>query len=237
MTHNGGALGILQLQNVPQTMAGSLSNPATFSFPTIFRQVPGAWTKNVVLGGEDKKLEAAFISAAKELVSDGAVAITSNCGFTVKYQKAMTQALSVPVSMSSLLLLPYLMATVKGRVGILTFDSRPLTSDLLKCAGIESRDRIAVAGIEYSETWEIMSGPENNYTTPQVSKDLQAAIAFMRKRYDDVEAILFECAGFPIATQEVRKQTQLPVYDAVTNANLLMSRYNISIPESARKEA
>jgi len=229
MAQNSGALGILQLQNTPQTMTGSLSNPATFPFPTLYRQAPGAWTKNVVFGGEDEKMAAAFISAARDLVREGAVAITSNCGFTIKYQKAMTQALSVPVSMSSLLLLPYLLATIKGRVGILTFDSRPLTIDLLRLAGVESFDRIAVAGIENSETWSIMSGPENNYTTQQVARDVSAAIAGMRKRHDGVEAILFECAGFPIATQQVREQTGLPVYDAVTNAKLLMSRYNIPV--------
>ncbi|WP_084462193.1 hypothetical protein [Bradyrhizobium sp. WSM1417] len=231
MTHTSGALGILQLQNTPQTMAGSLSNPNTFPFPTVYRQVPGAWTRNVVYGGEDDKLKEAFIGAAKELVGDGAVAITSNCGFTIKYQNALMQAVPVPVSTSCLLLLPYLMATVKGRVGILTFDSRALTFDLLKCAGVESYDRIAIGGIEHSETWKVMSGPENNYTSLQVSKDLRAAIALMCRRYHDVEVILFECAGFPIVTQHLREQMQLPVYDSVTNANLLMSRYNIRAPK------
>ncbi|MHC1948358.1 hypothetical protein IF803_28785 [Bradyrhizobium sp. UFLA06-06] len=228
MTRKSGALGILQLQNRPQTMAGSLSNPATFSFSTICRQVSGAWTKNVVFGGEDDKMEAAYISAARELVRDGAIAITSNCGFTIKYQKAMAQALSVPVSMSSLLLLPYLDVTIKGRIGILTFDSRPLTSDLLKLAGLRSYDRVVVAGIENSETWKAMSRPENDYTVPQLTKDVLAAIALLRTRNEDVEAILFECTGFPVVAQEVREQTGLPVYDAVTNAKLLMSGYSIA---------
>jgi len=94
-------------------------------------------------------------------VRDGAVAITSNCGFTIKYQKAITQAVSVPVSMSSLLLLPYLLAAIKGRIGILTFDSSPLTPEVLKSAGIESCDRIAIAGIENSAAWRVMSEIED----------------------------------------------------------------------------
>ncbi|WP_342734330.1 aspartate/glutamate racemase family protein [Bradyrhizobium sp. B117] len=232
MTQSGGALGILQLQNTPQTMYGSLSHPATFPFPTISRPVLGAWTKNVVFGGEDSKLEAAYISTAKDLVREGAIAITSNCGFTLKFQRAMTAALSVPVSMSSLLLLPYLIATIKGRIGILTFDSRPLTPDLLKLAGVRSSERVAVAGIENSETWRVMSEPENNYTVEQLTKDVLSAIAAMRKRYDDIEAILFECAGFPIAARQVREQTKLPVFDAVTNARLLMSGRNMAAPKS-----
>lgn len=227
MTQNGGALGILQLQSTPQTLPGSLSNPATFPFPTIYRPVPGASVQLVVFGGEDAKIEAAFINTAKELVRKGAVAITSVCGFAIKYQKSLTQALSVPVSISSLQLLPYLMAMINGRVGIVTFDSKPLTYNLLKLTGVEAYDRIAVAGIENSETWREMSRPENNTTVSQMAKDVLAAIALMRKQHDDVEAILFECAGFPVVAHHVRQQTKLPVYDAVTNATLLMSGYNM----------
>ncbi|MDH2406567.1 hypothetical protein QCM77_42915 [Bradyrhizobium sp. SSUT18] len=219
MTQISGALGLLQLQNTPQTMLGSL----TFSFPLICRRIPDAWVKNVVYGAEDDTMESAFISAAKELVRVGAVAITTNCGFAIKYQKAMARSLSVPVSTSSLLLLPYLLAAIKGRIGILTFDSRPLTFDLLKLAGVEVQDRIAVAGIENSDTWRMMSQPENNYTVSQLTKDVLGAIALMRKRHGNVQAILFECAAFPLVAQPVREQTSLPVYDAVTNAKLLMS--------------
>ncbi|WP_407123170.1 aspartate/glutamate racemase family protein [Bradyrhizobium sp. STM 3561] len=175
---------------------------------------------------------AAYISTAKDLVREGAVAITSNCGFTLKFQSAMTEALPVPVSMSSLLLLPYLIATIKGRIGILTFDSRPLIADLLKLAGVRSNERVAVAGIENSETWRVMSEPENNCTVEQLTNDVLSAIAVMRKRYDDIEAILFECAGFPIAAQQVREQTNLPVFDAVANARLLMSGRSMAAPKS-----
>lgn len=39
---------------------------------------------------------------------------------------------------------------------------------------------------------------------------------------DDIEAFLFECAGFPVAAQQVRERTGLSVFDAVTNAKLVM---------------
>ena len=117
-------------------MAGSISNRDTFSFPILCQQVPGAWTKTVVFGVASPELEKAYIEAAQDLVRKGAVAITSNCGFTIKFQKAVLRALSVPVSMSSLLLLPYILSTTCGRMGILKFDSRPLTGDLLRMAGV-----------------------------------------------------------------------------------------------------
>ncbi|MCK1315394.1 hypothetical protein [Bradyrhizobium sp. 23] len=235
-----GELGILMLQDPANDQPGSLYHPTTFPFPTICRRVPGAWVKNVVFGGEDEIMEAAFISAARDMVRDGAVGITSNCGFTIKYQRAMRRALSVPVSMSSLLLLPYLAATIKGRIGILSFDSRPLTPDLLKLVGLKLHNRIAIAGIENSETWKAVmskSGSnrddaerKENYTSSQLTRDVLAAVALLRKRDDDIDALLFECAGFPVVTKEVREQTGLPVYDAVSNAKALMSGYGLAAP-------
>lgn len=179
-------------------------------------------------------MEAAFISAAKDLVRDGASAITSNCGFSIKYQKAMIRALPVPVSMSSLLLLPSLLTMIDGRVGIVSFDSRPLTSDLLKLAGLESQDRVAVAGIENSETWAaIMSDSDGQCTGSEASnkngvdqgltRDVLAAVEDLRKRNEDINVLLFECAGFPAVAQHVREKSGLAVYDAVTNASLLMA--------------
>ncbi|MGY2843475.1 hypothetical protein ACVIWU_006646 [Bradyrhizobium sp. USDA 4509] len=223
MTQKRGALGILQLQCKQHMVQGAIGCPDTYEFPIICRQVPQATIENVVFGAHDEKMAAAYISTAKELVREGAAAITTTCGFTIKYQQAMAQALSVPVATSSLLLLPYILRSVKGRVCVLTFDSRHLTADMVKCAGIEAVDRILIAGIENSETWRAMSRPENDFTVPQLAKDLLAVIALMRRQHSDIEAILFECAGFPLAAQMVREQTKLPVYDAVTNAKLLMS--------------
>src|SRR4051794_19347477 len=114
-----GPLGVLQLENKPVMFLGSLGNPKTFSFPTLYRTVAGAWASNVVPG--DPAMEAAFVSAAKELVAEGAAAITTNCGFTLRYQRAMAEAVPVPVATSSLLLLPFLAATTRGCIGILTF--------------------------------------------------------------------------------------------------------------------
>ncbi|MER8492721.1 hypothetical protein NKH53_31725 [Mesorhizobium australicum] len=175
-------------------------------------------------------MRAAFVAVAKDLVREGAAAITTNCGFTIKYQSELAEALAVPVSLSSLLLLPYILSTIKGRVGIVTFDSRPLMPDVLKCSGISDLDRIAIRGIEHSPTWSAMSEPENKTTIQQMAHDVLTATAFMRSQYDDIQAILFECAGFTSVTSHIRAQTRLPIFDAVTNAKLLMAGHNLALP-------
>ena len=216
-----GPLGVLQLQVTPRILDDSLSNPATFPFPLLCRQVPGARVDNVVAG--EAAMERAFVEATKDIVREGAVAVTTTCGFAIRYQRAMAEAVPVPVAASSLLLLPYLAAAIKGRIGIITFDARFLAPELLALAGATATDSVAVAGIEGSLSWEAMSRTSNDYTVPQMTEDVLRTIGALRARYPEIAALLFECAGFPVVSRNVRAATGLPVYDVVTSANLLMT--------------
>lgn len=223
MSGPSGAIGMLQLDIPPNNTPGSINSPATYPFPIICRRVPGAVVSNTAYGQGDDHMASAWVETARMLVAEGAVAISSNCGFSIKYQTAIAQTVPVPVATSSLLLLPFLLSITDGRVAVITFDSRPLTPGLLLLSGVKSLDRVIVAGIENSETWEAMSRPENDYTIPQLANDLIASISRLRLRQPDIKVILFECAAFPLAAKQVREHTGLPVFDAVTNAKLLMS--------------
>lgn len=94
---------------------GSLGREDTFGLPVIFETAEGAWGEDVSRG--DPSLEGCYVAAARRLEARGAVAISSNCGFTIRYQKAVAAAVSVPVGMSSLLLLPTLLRLVNATKG------------------------------------------------------------------------------------------------------------------------
>lgn len=68
------------VQPNPTPLAGSVTNQATFNCPVISETIEGAWVENVVRG--DSSLERPYIVATRRLVDRGAVAITSDCGFT-----------------------------------------------------------------------------------------------------------------------------------------------------------
>src|SRR5215831_15638405 len=97
-------LGMLQLAHTPVGLAGAISNPATYDFPVRYQQVPGAWTSNVI--GPDDRMREAYMAAAREMEKGGVAAITSNCGFTARFQKDVAASVSIPVALSSLLLVP-----------------------------------------------------------------------------------------------------------------------------------
>lgn len=70
-------------------------------------------------------LEPAFVTAARRLVEPGAVVISSDCGSAVRHQAAVAAAVSVPVVMSSLLLVPTLLRQLppKANLAVVTADS------------------------------------------------------------------------------------------------------------------
>jgi hypothetical protein len=217
-------LGILQLENRPLTIPGSLADPGRFAYPIRGRVVPGARVDTVV--GGDPALAAAYVAGARALEADGATAITTNCGFTVLYQRAMSGAVSIPVAASSLLLLPLLLATLPPgrRIGLLTYDAARLSARHLEAAGVRGGDeRIAVAGIDGSRSWKALAGPVPEVTPEDLATDVLAAVRSLRRAHPDVGSLLLECAAFCPVTARVRAETALPVLDFVSLADVVMA--------------
>ena len=96
-------VGILTLDMVPERVGieedtpGNLSSDRTFKFRLKREIVRGAtdgspWAR----GGMVEN----FVEAAKKLEARGVKAIAGDCGYIVKYQRDMAEAVSVPVSFS-----------------------------------------------------------------------------------------------------------------------------------------
>ena len=98
----GAPLGILMLEARFARIPGDMGNAETWPFPVLYRVVRGASPERVVLGGATGLLPD-FIAAARELVDQGAEAITTNCGFLALFQAELAAAVGVPVATSALL--------------------------------------------------------------------------------------------------------------------------------------
>ena len=78
-----------------------------------------------------------FLDAAAELVSLGAEAITTNCGFLSLFQQELAAHVRVPVATSSLIQVPWVQATLPPgkRVGVVTVSGSSLTARHFQAAG------------------------------------------------------------------------------------------------------
>src|SRR3546814_11025821 len=114
-------LGVLMLETAFPGLPGDGGHPGTWSVPTRYRVVETATVASVVKSGPlPLNLLMAFIDAAWTLVEEGATLVTTSCGFLVTAQKALADALPVPVVTSSLLQIPQVQAGLPAgrRVGV-----------------------------------------------------------------------------------------------------------------------
>ncbi|MGY4627132.1 hypothetical protein [Bradyrhizobium sp. USDA 4486] len=215
-------LGILELETKPVEAPGFLAGPGTFSFPVKRLHVPGAFTRNVIDG--DKSVESGYVAAARQLEREGVSAIIGNCGFTGLFQAAVAQAVSIPVALSSLLLVPFVARTLKpgAKVGLLTYDAIKLTENHFACAGWSSADiSVVCGGIEGTDAWYEFAKATPNINVPMLVDDVRTAARKLIVANPEIGAFVFECTAFPVAADAVRRDTGLQVADIVTLGNML----------------
>jgi hypothetical protein len=222
----GGApvLGILQLENRPLTLPGSLGHPGTFAYPTRGWMVPGARVDTVVGGAA--ALAEAYVEGARALDRDGAKAITTNCGFTVLYQARLSAAVRIPVATSSLLLLPFMAAALApGRaIGLVTLRRHaphvPAPGGGGR-AGRRGPDRDGGHRGQPVLGGAGRPGARHHRRCAGDRRPVRRARCWAPTRTS--HASWLECAAFCPVAPRVRAETGRPVLDFVTLADLVMA--------------
>ncbi|HEV8473987.1 MAG TPA: aspartate/glutamate racemase family protein [Methylomirabilota bacterium] len=214
----GFTVGILMLDTRFPRIVGDMGNAATFPFPVRYHRVAGADPDRVVRRGAEGLLEG-FVAGARALEAEGVGAVTTNCGFLIKYQAQLAAAVRVPVFTSTLLLVPLVhrMLPPGRRVGIMTVNASTLTPEHLAGAGIAGETPLAVAGME----------TEKEFTRALLDNELELDVDLAREEHvrvarrlvgehPDVGAIVLECTNMPPYTADIQRETGLPVFDIVT---------------------
>ena len=210
----GAPLGILMLEARFPRIPGDMGNGTTWPFPVLYRVVPGASPEKVVLHGA-RGLLPDFIAAAKDLVSQGAEAITTNCGFLALFQKELAGELGVPVATSSMMQVPWVQALLPPgkRVGLVTVCGSTLTPAHLAGAGVPVDT--PVTGTENGKEFfrVLIKAEKNDMDVALAEQDILDAGKDLVARHPDVGAIVLECTNMPPYAAALQAQTGLPVYD------------------------
>lgn len=202
-------LGVLMLQTQFPRLAGDVGHPASFRMPVRWQVVQGATPERVV-PQTDAALLAPFIDAAHQLISQGARALTTSCGFLVRFQQELQAALPVPVWTSSLLKLPEL-----HRPGVLTVDAGSLGPAELVCAGAAADTPVEglAPGCSLQRTL-LLDLP--TLDPPAARQDVVEAALRLMGRHPHLDAIVLECTNMPPYADDVARVTGLPVHHVMT---------------------
>jgi len=211
----GFTVGILMLDTRFPRIPGDMGHAATFDFPVRYHRVGGADPDLVVRRGAAGLLPA-FVEGARALEREGVGAITTNCGFLVKYQREMAAAVTIPVFTSSLLLVPLVhrMLPAGRRVGVMTVNAASLGPEHLAGAGIGPDIPLAVAGLEgEKEFTRVLLGDELELD-PELAREEHVRVARrLVGEHPDVGAIVLECTNMPPYTADIQRETGRPVFD------------------------
>ncbi|MGH2660361.1 MAG: aspartate/glutamate racemase family protein, partial [Actinomycetota bacterium] len=219
----GFTVGILMLDTRFPRIAGDMGNATTFPFPVRYHRVGGASPDRVVRGGADGLLPA-FVEGARALEREGVGAITTNCGFLVKFQRELAAAVSVPVFTSSLLLVPLVHRLLPPgrRVGVLTVDAGALTGAHLEGAGIGPDVPLAIAGMEgEKEFTRVLLGDELELDVDLARAEHVRVARRLLAQHPDVGALVLECTNMPPYAADIQRATGLPVFDVLSLVHLV----------------
>jgi len=211
----GFSVGILYLDDCwYPTVPGNVANLSTYPFPVMLKKVPNCTTMKL-LNGDEGLLET-IVNTAKELEKEGARAITSACGFFGRFQKEVAAAVDIPVYLSSLMQVPWLLAGLKPnkKVGILTAYEKGISPELLENCGIHDPSSIRIQDL--SDLTEFSCIIEDRGTFDHAALEQEAVTAAESLVDDDVAVILLECSDLPPYAHAIQQATSRPVYDFIT---------------------
>ncbi|RDE19060.1 aspartate/glutamate racemase family protein [Motiliproteus coralliicola] len=211
----GVPLGVISLESYFPKPDGHIKHPASFDFPILYKTVQGA-TIDRLIRERDPELLKPFIEAAKELEREGVKAITGSCGFLALHQKALADAVDIPVFMSSLIQVPLVSRMLKSdqKVGVVVANSEALSMDHLVGVGIAD-EPLVVAGMQQQPQFAevILRGDTNDLDMDVFEQELSSVVAQMLRDNPDVGAIVLECTDLSHFAPKLQQRFGLPVFD------------------------
>lgn len=214
----GFAVGIIQLDCSLPFIPGDVDNASTYRYPVIYSAVPGLSTAACLRGAPD--LAQSVVEAAVALERQGVRVITSDCGFMLQFQAAVRAAVGIPVAMSPLLQLPIIGASIApGRaIGIITADSRNLTTEFMAGAGFAPPPHpIVIRGLQdQPEFKSAVFDEKGTIDADLVEAEVVAVARDMQRERPDLGAILLECSMLPPYAHAVQAAVGVPVFDFIT---------------------
>jgi Asp/Glu/hydantoin racemase len=195
---------------------GDIGNPETFTYPVSHRVIEMATVDRIVnADGPTASVMDAFVEAAHRLVEEGAVALTTSCGFMAIAQQELARRCRAPVVTSSLCQIPLVQSTLPAgkRVGVITIDSRELTTSHF--VGVGAPTDLPIEGVEGGELATVIQRDLTSLDVAKAEADVIAAGERLVAKAPDVGAIVLECTNTAPYSRALSAALGLPVYDII----------------------
>lgn len=221
-------IGVLRIDYDYPPMKGDVDHKDSFKYEVIYERIKGLTFHKARCAEWSDEIAYEVRIAIRRLEQAGCIGITGDCGFMMAYQINIRRLTGLPVFMSSLLQAPIAAAAYQAdeKIAILTADSNTLApnlENLLTYFGITvDPSRFVVIGCQDVKGFEaVKNGQKVNYK--MVS---QGILNLLRKHCindEKIKSVLMECTEMPVYADLIRKETGMPVFDAITMIDLYYS--------------
>ena len=212
----GESIGILILDATYPCIPGNVGNASTFPFPVRYKVVKEASIERLIKK-RDKTLIQPFIDAAIELQEEGVKAITGACGFMALFQREVSDAVDVPVFLSSLLQIPFIYQIKKQKIGIITADSKSLTPEHFISVGVNKEIPLLIGGMEdQKEFREAILEEKGTLDSDLIESEVVGVAKKLITENPDIGALVLECSDLPPYAHAIQKEVNLPIFDFTT---------------------
>jgi hypothetical protein len=205
-------LGILMLDTRFPRIVGDIGNPASFEFPVIFRTMQGIGSADAVAAHPDRqRVLAALKSNADALAAEGAVGLSTSCGFLALYQKDLERLSPVAVATSALLLIRTM---ADRKVGVITASAENLTPAHFEAVGAPGDT--PVAGLPPDGAFAA-TFLRNGTTLDRDAVEAEAIAAgrALLRDHPDVDTIVLECTNLPPYRKALERALGVPIFDVL----------------------
>ena len=223
-------LGILRLDYDYPAAPGDIDYPGTFNYKVLYRVIPGLTFEMCQNGNLTRQVINNCKNAVEFLNDNNVCGITGDCGFMVNIQDIVVKYTEKPVFLSSLIQIPSIVNTFykNEKIAIFTANSETLTPVMSKLEKkwnqIKNRNRLIIVGCQDVPGFQaVAEGKKVNVekVTPGIVKKAKQLVA----KDKNIRCILLECTELPPYADSLRKELNLPVYDAITNCDSFMSGF------------
>jgi hypothetical protein len=205
-------LGILMLDTRFPRIEGDIGNPLSFDFPVIFRTLRGIGSADAVVAHPDRaRVLAALTANAEALAKEGAIGLSTSCGFLALYQKELEDLSPVPVATSALLLIRKLAGR---KVGVITASAENLTSAHFAAVGAPVDTPVAGMPADGSFAATFL---RNGMTLDRDAVEAEAVASGreLLRDYPGIDAIVLECTNLPPYKKALQQALGVEVFDVL----------------------
>ena len=200
-------------------IVGDIGNAESFDYPVIFRRMEGIGSSDAVAAQPDRpRVLAALKANAEALATEGAVGLSTSCGFLALYQDDLAAVSPVPVATSALL---HIKAFKRKKVGVITASAKNLTPAHFEAVGAPG-DTPFVGLPEDSSFAATFLQNGLTLDRKQVEKEAVAAGRTLVTKHPEIDTVVLECTNLPPYKKAIADALALPVYDVL---DLLASFY------------